>query len=393
MCIPSLIESHRFKVLNQDLPADPINIALVGTMVHMKGHRQALLAVEQLISEGYNLHLNIYGFELEIYADFIQQIKKMAERPLLKGRVTFHGFVDDAQEINRDNHLILSASLAEGLPQALAFHQASGLLPVASPAGGIPEIVIDGQTGFLANGFLVQDLVLALRRALQNRSNWPQIIANGQHLLIETASEPVFVSRMLTWMERGLDIRLSEGRHYFTNKVREDNQSPAIEMTGASDSPKYKTPVAPAIKDESRMVCSPPLDFAPLIYTLHCTQDHLSNLRLRLATFITHPQGQLLLEIYPTSSKRLLRCVIVPAASVLDNAWMEVSFEPLQNLLGQMLEVHIRARLTQGRLAVYENVEQGSTRGIPEKTFRLGRRILQITGRRPGEAVFYGEAE
>ena len=136
----------------------------------MKGHRQALLAVEQLIAEGFNIHLNVYGFELEIYADFIRQMKKLAERPLLKGRVTFHGFVDDAMDINRQNHIIFSASLAEGLPQALAFHQAAGLLPVASPAGGIPEIVVDGQTGFLAQGFEVEHLVVALRRALLNRA-------------------------------------------------------------------------------------------------------------------------------------------------------------------------------------------------------------------------------
>jgi glycosyltransferase involved in cell wall biosynthesis len=392
-CIPSLIESGRFQVLNRDLPAEPVQIALVGTMVHMKGHRQALLAVEQLIAEGFNIHLNVYGFELEMYADFIRQMKKLAERPLLKGRVTFHGFVDDALDINRQNHIIFSASLAEGLPQALAFHQAAGLLPVASPAGGIPEIVQDGQTGFLAQGFEVQHLTVALRRALLNRADWPRLIANGQRLLVEVASEPVFVSRMLAWMERGLEIRFSEGRHYFRPDLLKPQTLPSAEVALENPPVNYKTPVSTAVLDESRMVCSPALGNAPLVYPFESDRDQLDCLRLRLATFVTHPQGQLCLELYPLNGNHLLRRVVVPAAAALDNAWMEVSFEPLHNLLGQTLEVRISAHLQQGQLAVYESPGGQPNQGLQEKALRLGRRLLPIPGRRSGRAIFSGENE
>ena len=391
MWIPSLIESNRFQVLNEDLPAKPIQIALVGTMVNMKGHRQALLAVEQLISEGFDIHLNVYGFELEIYADFIRQIKQMAERPLLRDRVTFHGFVDNAMEINSDNHIIFSASLAEGLPQALAFHQAAGLLPVASPAGGIPEIVIDGQTGFLANGFEVEDLAQALRRALQNQSDWPRLIANGRRLLVDVASEQVFVSRMLAWMERGLDIRLSEGRDYFSTCQPGLAVKPQVKVTAPVSQQNFKTPVPGAIVDESRMVCSPALSSAPLIYTFRSSQDQLNHLRLRLATFLTRPQGELWVELYPLNGNHLLRRVVVPAAVALDNAWIEISFEPLHNLLGQTLDVRISARLKEGQLAVYEFPGTLAERGLQENALRLGRRFLPIPGHRVGEAVFGGE--
>ena len=109
------------------------------------------------------------------------------------------------------------------------------------------------------------------------------------------------------------------------------------------------------------MVCSPTLSSAPLVYPFESVRDQLDRLRLRLATFLP-PQGELCLELYPLNGNHLLRRVVVPATAALDNAWMEVSFEPLRNLLGQTLEVRISAHLQQGKLAVYEFGQPGSTR-------------------------------
>lgn len=392
-CIPSLIESDRFTILNHELPAEPVQIALVGTMNQMKGHRQALLAVEQLVSEGFNIFLNIYGFELEMYAGFIQQMKKLAEHPLLKDRVKFHGFVDDALEINRQNHIVFSASLAEGLPQALAFHQAAGLLPVAAPAGGIPEIVLDGETGYLAGGFEVADLAGALRRALQHRSDWPRLVANGRRLLMENASEQVFVSRLLAWMERGLEIHQSAGRRYFVPRPAGRPSAANAGESAPVPQQNFQTPVSSAILDESRMVCSPPLSRAPLVYTLNPGRDVLDGVRLRLATFLTQPQGELQLELFAPGSQQPLRRVILPASAALDNAWMKISIEPLHNLLGRTLEVHLSASLQQGRLAVYELPAQAGNPGLPQQAVKLGRRLLPLTSRRAAFGVFSAEDE
>jgi glycosyltransferase involved in cell wall biosynthesis len=391
-CIPSLIESGRFQILNQDLTAEPVKIALVGTMVNVKGHRQALLAVEQLISEGYDIHLNIYGFELEIYADFIKHIKKLAERPLLKGRVTFHGFVDDALEINRQNHIIFSASLAEGLPQAVVFHQAAGLVPVVAPAGGLPEIVIDGQTGFLADGFETHHLVAALRRALLKRADWPRLVSNGRHLLLESATEQVFLSRMLTLMTQGLEIRLAEGRHYFLHSRQTPTAIPADVKPAVMIHPlNVRIPAPAASIDESRMVCGPSLNRSPLVYRFRSQQEPLRSLRIRLATFLTRPTGNLRVEIYPLNGSHLLRRIDVPAAVILDNAWMEFFFEPLQNILGNTLDVRISACLDQGKLAAYEFRPSAKDHNLSEAVVKLGRRVLPLIAHRSGQAVFSGE--
>lgn len=392
VCIPSLIESNRFTILNEDLPAEPVQIALVGTMNQMKGHRQALLAVEQLVSEGYNIFLNIYGFELEIYTGFIQQMKKLAERPLLKDRVKFHGFVDDALDINRQNHLVFSASLAEGLPQALAFHQAAGLLPVAAPAGGIPEIVVDGETGYLARGFDVGDLADALRRALDNRSEWPRLISNGRRLLVETSTEQVFLARLLELMARGVEIRTAEGRDYFTHSKSLPAIRPTIVKPASVAHPSlFRIPVSAAIVDENRMICGPRLSSAPLIYLFEAKKEPLSSLRFRLATFLTHPQGKLMVELYPQNSHLLLRRVEVPATAVLDNVWMEIYFDSLQNMIGKTLEVHISAKLQQGIMAVYEFPQDANQRHLPQAAIKFGRRILPLTVRCSNQAFFNGE--
>ena len=72
---------------------------------------------------------------------------------------------------------------------------------------------------------------------------------------------------------------------------------------------------------------------------------------------------------------------------------MEVSFQPLQNMLGQVLEVRISARLQKGRLAVYESSGSPAHPTFQENALRLGRRFLPIPGRRFNQAVFKGEDE
>jgi glycosyltransferase involved in cell wall biosynthesis len=172
---PSLVDREYFQILNNDLPKKPVSLAVMGTIIHTKRQREAMLALRQLIMEGYDLQLNIYGHLLDVYKSYIDELMELSKDPLLISRVKFHDFVADPHQVARENHIILSTSIAEGLPQALILNQASGLLPVACPAGGIPEVVIEGETGFLADGFEVEQIVIALRRALHKQDDWAKL--------------------------------------------------------------------------------------------------------------------------------------------------------------------------------------------------------------------------
>lgn len=67
----------------------------------------------------------------------------------LDGRVTITGLVPDARPYYGAFDIVVSASEAEGLPNAVLEAAAAGNPIVATDAGGTPEIVADGETGLL----------------------------------------------------------------------------------------------------------------------------------------------------------------------------------------------------------------------------------------------------
>jgi glycosyltransferase involved in cell wall biosynthesis len=212
---PSMIEREYFQIRNQDLPTQPIQIAIAGTIQPRKRQKEAVLAVLHLINKGYNIVLNIYGYQLDSFRSYIQEIEEVVAQSKWGGKIKFWGFIEDPHQIARDNHIILCTSTDESASQSILFNQAAGLLPVSCPAGGLPEIVIDGKTGFLADGFEPQHIANTIQRALDSKETWETLIANGRSILLHQCSEPEFMHRILRVMIAAAEIRTSRGALLF----------------------------------------------------------------------------------------------------------------------------------------------------------------------------------
>lgn len=89
--------------------------------------------------------------------------------------VRFRGFSDDVTAIWRENHALVLASRAEGLPLAQVEAMICGRVPIVCPAGGAGEILEDNVTGFLAAASTVDALDEAMERAWGRREEWSEI--------------------------------------------------------------------------------------------------------------------------------------------------------------------------------------------------------------------------
>jgi glycosyltransferase involved in cell wall biosynthesis len=72
--------------------------------------------------------------------------------------VDFLDWQDDVGAVMRDLDVLVIPSKQEGMPRVLLEAFSAGLPVVAFPVGGIPEVIEDGVTGFLARGELAQTM-------------------------------------------------------------------------------------------------------------------------------------------------------------------------------------------------------------------------------------------
>lgn len=89
--------------------------------------------------------------------------------------VAFRGFTDTPDRIWLNHHALVLPSRCEGLPLSLVEAMLSGRPAIITDAGGGREMLIDGETGWLASSATVAALDAAMERAWKARDHWQQI--------------------------------------------------------------------------------------------------------------------------------------------------------------------------------------------------------------------------
>jgi glycosyltransferase involved in cell wall biosynthesis len=117
----------------------PLKVAMVARFDRQKDHETLLAAFQDLNGE---LLLIGDGPGLEQTREKVAQLG-------MSDRVSFLGFRQDIAEILAEVQIYALISNWEGLPCTIIEAMRAGLPVVASDVGGVREIVLDGQTGYL----------------------------------------------------------------------------------------------------------------------------------------------------------------------------------------------------------------------------------------------------
>ena len=130
-------------------PSRPWNIGVVGRVEPEKGQLQFVAAARILASECGNCRFVVAGAPLFCGAEYLEKVRAAS-----KGLpIEFLGWQDDVGKVfSRLDLLVTPSADVDSTPRVIVEAFAGGLPVVAYPAGGIPEIVDDGRTGFLARG-------------------------------------------------------------------------------------------------------------------------------------------------------------------------------------------------------------------------------------------------
>jgi glycosyltransferase involved in cell wall biosynthesis len=144
------------------LPREP-RIVCVARLDVEKGHLVLLEAVARLAREGLD-------FELELIGDgpLRSEIERAIRTWQLERRVKLSGWLGSAEVRHRllASRVLVLPSFSEGLPVVLMEALALGRPVIASCLSGTPELVVNGENGWLVPSSSLEDLVYALREAL-----------------------------------------------------------------------------------------------------------------------------------------------------------------------------------------------------------------------------------
>ncbi|HVL66259.1 MAG TPA: glycosyltransferase family 4 protein [Vicinamibacterales bacterium] len=147
------------------LPHGAPIVGNVAALVPHKGQRYLVEAAALVLREVPDAHFIIAG-EGELRPALEHQIRQHR----LEKHVILTGFRTDVLSLHKAFDVFVMSSVTEGLGTSLLDAMASGKPIVATTAGGIPEVVRDGETGFLVPPRDHHAMAKALVRLLADES-------------------------------------------------------------------------------------------------------------------------------------------------------------------------------------------------------------------------------
>lgn len=122
------------------------------------------------------------GVRLNLAGDGAERTKlqDLVTRLGLADRVSFLGYQSDVRTVIAGSHAVINCTREEGLPIALIEAASMGRAAIAFNGGGIPEVVEDRRTGWLAKEYSVDAFAALIVEAKNNRQTLSKFGANAR---------------------------------------------------------------------------------------------------------------------------------------------------------------------------------------------------------------------
>jgi glycosyltransferase involved in cell wall biosynthesis len=175
------------------IPAGAPLVGEIGRLCDVKGQREVIAALAQVPEA----HAVLVGADLEQGGAFQTLLEHEAERLGVRDRVVFAGRREDADAVLAEVDVLALPSWTEGLPLVVLEAMAQRKPVVATPVGGTPEVVVDGETGLLVPPRDPDTLAAALRRLLADADLRTQMGEAGYRRVREKFSAEAMTRRVL----------------------------------------------------------------------------------------------------------------------------------------------------------------------------------------------------
>ena len=166
-------------VRTRELYPERMVVGVAAVLEERKGHRFLLEAAGRLKARGYRIDYRIAG-----EGSLKKTLDQTALQLGLEEDVKLLGFVSNMPGFLADVDIVVLPSLFEGLGGSVLEAMAAGKAVIASRVGGLPELVVDGTTGFLVKPGDVEGLANAIAKLAGDRVRIREMGQKGKERLL-----------------------------------------------------------------------------------------------------------------------------------------------------------------------------------------------------------------
>lgn len=175
-----------------NIPNDTPIAVTIGSIVREKGYDNLLNAISLVKKNKSNVKFIIVGTGKP---KAVHNLKKCINKLNLKEYVYYLGFREDIPNILSGSDFLILPSCTEGFPLAPLEAMAAGKPIIATNCGGLPEIVSDGEFGFLVPINNPQDLSEKILYMIENKDKTREMGIKAQKNIIEKFKPETYVEK------------------------------------------------------------------------------------------------------------------------------------------------------------------------------------------------------
>lgn len=175
--VPNGVDLEKFRPVPPPKLGETIRLVTASRLVEKNGVGDVIEALPML---PHNIEFSILGAgHLEA------QLRRRVSELGLDTRVHFLGaFTQDQEaELFRESDIFIRPALSEGLGIAYLNAMAVGLPTIGTPVGGIPDFLVDGETGIFCEPQNPASVAVAIRRLIENPDLLVRVANGGRELI------------------------------------------------------------------------------------------------------------------------------------------------------------------------------------------------------------------
>ena len=184
------LDLNRYKI-KKNLKDRRNLIGFISRLSEGKGIMNFVSAIPILLKERDDLEFLIGG-DGPLFEEIKRELKNngLANKVKLTGWIAHDELPDNLNELK----LLVFPSYSEGLPNIISESMACGAVVVATPVGGVPDLIKDDETGFIIEDNTPECIAKNVIRAL-NYPDLDRIVKNARKLIEEKYTYEVAVER------------------------------------------------------------------------------------------------------------------------------------------------------------------------------------------------------